>query len=331
MSEPKVRLSNVDRGINVITAVNSYKSRKLNEQILVQQFQNNRHLTDLKRQMSEANEINKKILSNQLKAEEDKEIQKYYKSLSFNLSEIIDFIAKSNDKMIRSYLLSNFYEKLKLNLLEANDKLDEISDKAFNKNSFDKLNTLKIQADEIEMEFNSSILSRLDYLNEDYKTKKSIVLSIKKPELNPKNTIRKKVNSFRTFGIIVLGIISFLILLGLYSSIFSTNVTNDLIVTSLIGLPFIIPFIILLRKEIKWRKGFDEFLKNETQRQIEFEQLKVKTDYDFDQNMRTEQQKLLEHPIYDALSEIEKKYPNFNTTLSELSEVESTFARKWGS
>lgn len=81
MSEPTVRLSNFDRGLNVITAVNSYKSRKLIEQILVQQFQNNRHLSDLKRQMSETNAINKQILSNQLKAEEDKEIQKYYKSL----------------------------------------------------------------------------------------------------------------------------------------------------------------------------------------------------------------------------------------------------------
>lgn len=233
--------------------------------------------------------------------------------------------------MIVSYLLSNFYEKLKLNLLGANEKLDEISDKAFNKNSIDKLNGLKTLTNEVEAEFNSNVLSKIDYLNEDYKAKKLVVLSIKKPELNQLLPTRKRVNSFRTFGIIIFGIISFIVLLASISFIFSTgNVSQGLIILSVLGLPFIILFILLLRKEIKWREGFSEFIKSEIQRQIEFEQIKSKTDNDFNQNMRVEQQKLLEHPLYDALAEIEEKYPNFNTTLSEVSEVELTFARKWG-
>ncbi|MEQ1732689.1 MAG: hypothetical protein ABL940_03395, partial [Bacteroidia bacterium] len=92
MSLEKVQLSNVDRGIGVFTAVNSYKSRKINEQILVQQYNNNKHLSDLKRQMNEANSINRTILENQLKAEEHKEIQKYYKALCFKLNGVVELI-----------------------------------------------------------------------------------------------------------------------------------------------------------------------------------------------------------------------------------------------
>lgn len=117
MSNEKVSLSNLDRGIGIFTAVNSYKSRKINEQILVQQFNNNKHLADLKRQMNEANAINKQILANQLKAEEYKEKQKYYKALSYNIFEIVDVISEIEDLMVLNYVLSNYYDKIKTNIL----------------------------------------------------------------------------------------------------------------------------------------------------------------------------------------------------------------------
>ena len=73
----KVNLSTFDRSVNVINTYNSYRNRKVSEQILVQQYKSNAQLTAMKNQLKEANETNRKILQNQIRELELKEEQKF--------------------------------------------------------------------------------------------------------------------------------------------------------------------------------------------------------------------------------------------------------------
>lgn len=142
-----VSLSTFDRSVSVINTYNTYKNRKISEQILVQQRKSNAHLTDMKNQLKVANETNRKILENQIRQEELKEEQKFYKALSYNSSEIIEQLDKINDPMVLNYLINGFYEKTKSSLLKANDSLEEINDKLFSKQVIEKLNEIKEKAE----------------------------------------------------------------------------------------------------------------------------------------------------------------------------------------
>ena len=89
-----VSLSTFDRSVSVINTYNTYKNRKISEQILVQQRKSNAHLIDMKNQLKVANETNRRILENQIRQEELKEEQKFYKALSYNSNEIIEQLEK---------------------------------------------------------------------------------------------------------------------------------------------------------------------------------------------------------------------------------------------
>ncbi|WP_134790044.1 hypothetical protein, partial [Flavobacterium psychrophilum] len=166
-----VSLSTFDRSVSVINTYNTYKNRKISEQILVQQAKSNAHLTDMKNQLKVANETNRKILENQIRQEELKEEQKFYKALSYNSNEIIEQLEKINDPMVLNYLINGFYEKTKISLLKANDTLEEINDKLFSKQILEKLNEIKEKAEINASVYSANILNNIDNLLLDLKQK----------------------------------------------------------------------------------------------------------------------------------------------------------------
>lgn len=330
MSAEKVSLSNVDRGIGIFTAVNSYKSRKINEQILVQQFKANRHLSDLKRQMNEANAVNKQILANQLKDEEHKEAQKYYKALSYKLFETVEVISKIDDLMVLNYALTNYYDKIKVNIIEANDQLDEIGDKTFNKQTLDKLNSLKLTADSKQNEYSNNILNKIDNYLEEFREEEARIASINKPELKKEYIQRKRVNIFRTISIRILGFFLIIMVIGSIGVLSEKWDTAAFIIYLIIiaGLSF--AFIKRFRKEKQWRQDYDEFIKCEKQRQIDFETRKLEIEKQYELNLNKEKEALLNHPFYEAMIEINKNHPKFDKSLSDIIEIDKTFEKKWG-
>jgi hypothetical protein len=329
METPKVRLSNIDRGIGLFTAVNSYQSRKLNEQILVQQFKNNNHLSDLKRQMNEANTINRQILANQLKEEEHKETQKYYKALSFNLNETIEIISKINDDMVLNYVLSNYYDKLLSNIIEANDRLDEISDKTYTKNTLENLKSVKIRADGSVRLFQDNVLSKIDNLISDFKKKENMLKQMAPPQLEEEIITRKKIDIYRTAGIIILAIPTFFFLLcGIISSIAIKEIgllILFLFIASLTGLPFIYH----LRAEIKWRKEYKIAISLLQQKREEFQSNKLQLERKYEEDLQIEKNNLMNHPLYNAMQEINEAHPTFDHSLSNIVELEVAFDKKW--
>ena len=178
-----VSLSTFDRSVNVINTYNTYKNRKISEQILVQQRKSNAHLTDMKNQLKVANETNRRILENQIRQEELKEEQKFYKALSYNSNEIIEQLEKINDPMVLNYLINGFYEKTKTSLLKANETLEEINDKLFSKQILEKLNKIKEKAEINASVYSANILNNIDNLLLDLKQKENEITNIKKADI----------------------------------------------------------------------------------------------------------------------------------------------------
>ncbi len=329
MSNTQIGLSNFDRGVSIFVAANSYKSRRLNEDILAQQYENNQQLSALRREIHESNEISKQILQNQLKAEENKEIQRFYKALSFNLSETLELISKIDDDLILYYVTTNFYEKIRLNIIEANDNLEEILDKTFTKKLLDNLNSLKNKADLSSNDFNQSALSKIDHLISDFKKEEKRISSIKKPSLELIEIKRNRVNILRTISIVILGLttlLGVLISLGVLFSSGPIPMIIFLLLTSVFG----IPFYMLLKKERNWRNEYDKFIKEQKENRIQFDTNLNRLNTEYHNKMLEEKENLLNHPLYDAIMEINERHPDFEKWISSVNEIETTFANKWG-
>jgi hypothetical protein len=325
----KVKLSNVDRGINVINTYNSYKNRKVSEQILVQQKQNNRHLIDMKMQMQEANATNRKILENQIRELEQKEEQKYFKALSFNTNEIIERLGKVDDPMVLNYLIANFYDKTKNNLISANDTLEEINDKLFNKQILDKLNAIKNRVDQNAGNFSDNVLSKIDNLLLDLKEKEKQVTQIIKPDFKEKKIRDKwKVNVLRVFGIVVLGLIFLFFLLGTLVAPANSNEYYIMEITFLLLSG--IPLFFLVRKERKWRKEFAIYKAEQDKKRNEEKNKKLEIEQQHEEELIRHKEILLNHPVFNAIQEINLNHPTFEPTTKEITELESNFLKKWG-
>jgi len=321
------RLSNFDRAIGIVTAVNSYKSRKINEEVLLQQFKSNRHLTDLKRQLDEANQINKQILASQLRAEENKEAQKYYKALSFSLFETTETIAKIEDQMVQCYVLKNYYDKIKFGVVEANNYLEELVDKSFNKQTVDKLTSIKIHTDSKSAEFKSSVLSKIDAYLEDYRASEARVLAIAKPAFLMEAPARKRIDVSRTFCIIVLGILILFFSLAALGTIVGPN-SDGLLLPCFLVAVLAIPFSMFLRKEIRWRKEYDQFRQNEFIRLHNDAKIEKELLHEHELRIKKEKENLLSHQFCAAMTEINEIHPTFEQSVSELLEINSSFDKK---
>ena len=324
----KVNLSTFDRSVNVINTYNSYRNRKVSEQILVQQYKSNAQLTAMKNQLKEANETNRRILQNQIRELELKEEQKFYKALSYNNNEIIEKLQNVNDPMVLNYLINGFYEKMKSSLVKANDTLEEINDKLFNKQVIEKLELIKQKSDKTNEDFKKNKLYRIDDLLIEFKSKEDEINNVRKIEYQEK-TIKDKseTNVLRLFGIIILGFLTFVYGINLFINKIGTTDFNLMLLLFLI---VSIPLFFLIKKDRKWRKNFLQYKNTQNQkRQNEF--LKKKEIEEQENNKLEERtEMLLNHPAYLTLQEINRNHPTFEETTFNVTNLEANFYKKWG-
>ena len=327
MSNSKVSLSNLDRSISIFTAINTYHSRKLNEQILIQQCRSNSQLSELSRQMDMANATNRKILQNQIQEIQNKEKQKFYKALSFNTNEIIEQLEKVSDLMVLNYLMDTYYEKTKITLLNAINTLEEINDKLFDKQILDKLNALKNKSDLNSENYSHNVLSKIDGLLLDLKEKEKNINELKTTKTDGKK-VKSQSNILRIFGILIFGFLILIFLVGLFipqrSESLSPNQIPDVVGSLISLLLFGVPFFLLIRKEIKWRKQVkeDQVLQN---------QKKVEMGKQRSEEIERHQETLLHHSAVIAMNEISTNHPTLERTLTEIAEKQTLFENKFES
>jgi hypothetical protein len=323
-----VSLSIFDRSVGVINTYNTYKNRKISEQILVQQRKGNAHLTEMNKQLKVANETNREILKNQIRQEELKEEQKFYKALSYNSNEIIEQLEKINDPMVLNYLINGFYEKTKVSLLKANETLEEINDKLFSKQILEKINELKEKAEINAGVYSANVLNNIDNLLLDLKQKENEISNIKKNDIKEAKIRDKwKTNPFRILGIIIFGFLS----LMFFISIFLPSTTNtDLIIKIIVFFIFATPLFFLIKKERKWKKEFSEYKMLQNEKRLVEKNKVIEAEQEYQQEIQKYQEMLMQHPAFIAMQEINSKHPTFETTTTKISEIEKTFLNKWG-
>ena len=323
-----VSLSTFDRSVSVINTYNTYKNRKISEQILVQQRKGNAHLTEMNKQLKVANETNREILKNQIRQEELKEEQKFYKALSYNSNEIIEQLEKINDPMVLNYLINGFYDKTKSSLLKSNDTLEEINDKLFSKQTLEKLNLLKEKAEINTSVYSASILNQIDNLLLDLKEKEDEITNIKKVDFKEAKIRDKwKTNPLRIFGIVVFGFLSFLMFISIF---LPSSSTTDLVMKIVVFLFFAVPLFFLIRKERKWRKEFSEYKISQNLKRDNEKNKALEVEQKYNEELQKYQEMLMQHPAFIAMQEINAKHPTFEAITNSISETEKNFLKKWG-
>lgn len=323
-----VSLSTFDRSVNVINTYNTYKNRKISEQILVQQRKSNAHLTDMKNQLKVANETNRRILENQIRQEELKEEQKFYKALSYNSNEIIEQLEKINDPMVLNYLINGFYEKTKTSLLKANETLEEINDKLFSKQILEKLNKIKEKAEINASVYSANILNNIDNLLLDLKQKENEITNIKIADIKEVKIRDKwKINPFRIVGIIIFGFLSLMMFISIF---LPSSTTTDLIIKIIVFFFFATPLFFLIKKERKWRKEFSEYKMLQNQKRTTEKNKVLEAEQEYQEKVNEYKEMLLQHPAFIAMQEINSNHPTFEIATSKVSEIEQSFYKKWG-
>src|SRR5690606_18623440 len=96
----KVRLSNFDRLLNIHQSVELSQTKRINKQILKQQFYQNSQLQHLNDQILISNDINRRILENQKQEVERRETLKFYKELSFKMHTFLEYIENIKDPLV---------------------------------------------------------------------------------------------------------------------------------------------------------------------------------------------------------------------------------------
>jgi len=161
-----ITLSNFDRIINIHQSVKLAQITDLNKAMLYTQLQQNHQLNALNRQLAEANNLNRQILENQISQIKREEEQRFYKALVFNCIEIVEKIETIKDDMLKSYFVNIYKEKLKSNLENGKELLEELSDKTETKKQIERLTSLVSIYSSI---FSNSPFAKLNDLISDYK------------------------------------------------------------------------------------------------------------------------------------------------------------------
>lgn len=321
----QVKLSNFDRLVNIHQSVELNTIKKINKRQLQAQVYQNAQLKHLNSQLSAANEINGQILKNQIKEIEQKETQKFYKNLSYRTHLFLEPIEKIKDPLVKKYFLDRYFEKIKGNLEVSERYLEEINDKLFNREILSRISTLKESYKSLENQYNNSQFSKIDLLIEDLSAQKEKISNFKQPEFNPIDIkIKPKTSVARIVGMLFFGIPGFLFLISTIGLIFEKN-HSALIGGIFLLLICLIPFLLILKKNISWGKSYSAYVQNQLQlKQADQEKInKAMTEYQ--QELDKLNIALLQHPSNITYEQLVKEYSEFEPTILVINELEEKY------
>ena len=134
--------------MNTNTLLNIYQSyaltkvSELNKHSLVALYAQNEQLSKLNEELTRANRTTEQILRNQIKEIEQKEKRRYYKNMTFNLSQALDLLEKEDNDNFRIFASGLFLSPIRDMAKAAVQELEEITDKEYAQNIVKRANTL---------------------------------------------------------------------------------------------------------------------------------------------------------------------------------------------
>lgn len=141
------------------------KMSALSKQNLAMQYEQCGQIAALRKQMAASDSTNRRILENQIKELERQEKVRYYKSLIFNLQEVVKFIKSIDDVAFRFYVSLHFCEVIECLAKECLDGLEEIADKSFASEVINNNANVLQECQDHKKEFLSSVWNEFEESN----------------------------------------------------------------------------------------------------------------------------------------------------------------------
>jgi len=131
-------------------AENTYYTAVNTARMLEEQKQTNQELNRLRNQMANANAMQQQMLQNQIRDIEERETQKFYKLRSFKLSQLVTSIDNLTDINQKAFTFYNFQDVIIQNATDAQNNLNEISDKEYCNSIMTKVRDINKQIGNID-------------------------------------------------------------------------------------------------------------------------------------------------------------------------------------
>ena len=184
-----------DTLLNLYQSYTLTKVSELNKQSLIALYAQNEQLSQLNEELTRANRTTEQILRNQIKEIEQKEKRRYFKNMTFNLSQALDLLENEENVNFRLFASGLFLSPIRDMAKDAVQELEEIADKEYAQNIVKRTNVLTGSDKTIYESYKNTpwatFLSIKSQIEQDLKTKKKEIRQIS-DHLNEKEIISKK-------------------------------------------------------------------------------------------------------------------------------------------
>ena len=184
-----------DTLLNLYQSYTLTKVSELNKQSLIALYAQNEQLSQLNEELARANRTTEQILRNQIKEIEQKEKRRYFKNMTFNLSQALDLLENEENVNFRLFASRLFLSPIRDMAKDAVQELEEIADKEYAQNIVKRTNVLTGSDKTIYNSYKNTpwatFLSIKSQIEKDLKTKKKEIRQISN-YLNEKEIITKK-------------------------------------------------------------------------------------------------------------------------------------------
>lgn len=311
--------------LNIYQSYTLTKVSEINKQSLIAAYAQNEQLNKLNKELSRANRTSDQILRNQIKEIELREKQRYYKNLTFNLSQVMTSLENEDNVNFRIFASELFLSPVCNMAKDAIQELDEIADKEYAQNIIKRAHSLsdndKAYIESYQDSPWATVLDTKSKINtgitkEIRNKKKEIRLTtIRKNEAYKKEEQKVK-NEEGCVGCLA-GIV---IIFGL--AFVGTIVTHDYEAT--LGSTYIlVPAIFLLLALVYTRKTEKNKETNNVKTKLsEVEAIKEELEKLSDELLQLQQDKTrLTTQYNELLQEINLDCPKWESKLSEIAEI----------
>ena len=185
-----------DTLLNIYQSYTLTKVSELNKQSLIALYAQNEQLGQLNEELARANRTTEQILRNQIKEIEQKEKRRYFKNMTFNLSQALDLLENEENANFRIFASGLFLSPIRDMAKDAVQELEEIADKEYAQNIVKRTNVLtgsdKTIYDSYKNTPWATFLSVKSQIEKDLKTKKKEIRQISDQLNKDKEIITKK-------------------------------------------------------------------------------------------------------------------------------------------
>ena len=335
-----------DTLLNLYQSYTLTKVSELNKQSLIALYAQNEQLSQLNEELTRANRTTEQILRNQIKEIEQKEKRRYFKNMTFNLSQALDLLENEENVNFRLFASGLFLSPIRDMAKDAVQELEEIADKEYAQNIVKRTNVLtgsdKTIYDSYKNTPWATFLSIKSQIEQDLKTKKKEIRQIS-DHLNEKEIITKKYkekekktkkaegfenstnegNGKGCMGCFITTIVLFsLFTIGTYCTQDYYLTKGGIVLLVLSILTYFSPIIVKYLKKVESLAGNDTKAntKDETlENEIESLENEIKSLSDELTNLQQEETRLTTQ-YNELLQEITADCPKWESKLSEIAE-----------